>query len=565
MAKIFRLAARYRQRFQNDVVIDLIGYRKNGHNEIDEPSFTQPIMYETIKNHPTALSQYQSKLVAEGRLSQDDVAATTAFVQGSFDDAFAAAPDYVSPADEWFDSPWKDMKNPNLHSGTRTTGVSLDTLKQIGEVLPAVPEGFNVHRRLNNMILKAKAKTLEAGEGLDWGTAEALAFGSLLLEGTHVRISGQDAQRGTFSHRHAVWTDQKVEGVTHTPLNHVAQEGQEQAQFVCHNSHLSEFGVMGFELGNSQEDPNALVIWEAQFGDFVNGAQIIIDQFISSGEAKWMRQSGLVLLLPHQYQGQGPEHSSARVERFLQSCDEDPDEVPNMDPETTMQIQNHNWQIVNCSTPANYFHVLRRQQHRDFRKPLVVVAPKGLLRLKNCSSSFEDMAEGTQFKTLIPEREPDTLVADDQVRRLVFCSGAFYYDLIGANGEIEKKILEKGHTSREGGGRGCDDVAVVTIEQIAPFPFDLVAEQIAKYPNAEVVWAQEEPKNMGAWQYVQDRIMTASRVLNGNEVRPAYVGRKTMASPAEGWNKVHLNEQSNLVITAFSDRVTTSPVGEKAE
>lgn len=278
-----------------------------------------------------------------------------------------------------------------------------------------------------------------------------------------------------------------------------------------------------------------------------------------------MRQSGLVLLLPHQYQGQGPEHSSARVERFLQSCDEDPDEVPDMDESSTKQIQNHNWQIVNCSTPANYFHVLRRQQHRDFRKPLVLIAPKGLLRLKDCTSSFEEMAEGTRFKRIIPERDPDSLVADDKIRRLVFTTGAFYYDLMGSNGEVEKLIEDKGYSQRSEGGRGADDVAIVTIEQMSPFPFDLVAEQIKKYPNAEVVWAQEEPKNMGCWQYAQDRIMTASRDINGKEVRPAYIGRKTMASPAEGWNKVHLKEQAKLVITTcLTDHVTTNPVGEKA-
>jgi len=392
VVRVFGLAAKYRQKFQNDVVIDLIGYRKNGHNEIDEPSFTQPVMYETIKKHPTSLSLYRKDLVEKGVLTQEEVDTTANFVNGCFDDAFAAAPDYIVPESEWYDSPWKDFKDPNSHSAVRTTGAGLDELRKVGSVLAHVPEEFNIHRRLNNMILKAKQKTLDAEENIDWGTAEALAFGTLLLEGTHVRLSGQDSQRGTFSHRHAVWRDQKVSGVSHTPLNSIDDN---QALFSCENSPLSEFGVMGFELGYSQENPNALVIWEAQFGDFVNGAQIIIDQFISSGEAKWLRQTGLTLLLPHQYQGQGPEHSSARVERFLQSCDEDPDEVPDMNESTSRQIQNHNWQIVNCTTPANYFHVLRRQIHRDFRKPLVVIAPKGLLRLNDCTSSFEDMAEGT--------------------------------------------------------------------------------------------------------------------------------------------------------------------------
>jgi 2-oxoglutarate dehydrogenase E1 component len=444
VVRVFALAARYRQKYGNDVVVDLIGYRKNGHNEIDEPSFTQPLMYETIKKHPcvlvvvvvvvvlfffkvavvyffscpprlilissfscisslffllcffplvsrSSLSIYREKLSTTGTLSQAEIDETAAFVNGCFDDAFAAAPDFIVPEDNWQDSNWKDVKSPNEHSLVRTTGVEIDALRKVSKVLATVPEDFNIHRRLNNMILKAKQKTLDEETGIDWGTAEALAFGTMLNEGTHVRVSGQDAQRGTFSHRHAVWKDQKVSGKSHTPLNAM---GEGQALFSCENSPLSEFGVMGFELGYSQESPNALVIWEAQFGDFVNGAQIIIDQFISSGEAKWMNQSGLTLLLPHQYQGQGPEHSSARVERFLQSCDEDPDEVPDLNESTTRQIQNHNWQIVNCTTPANYFHVLRRQNHRDFRKPLVVIAPKGLLRLNDCTSSFEDMAEG---------------------------------------------------------------------------------------------------------------------------------------------------------------------------
>jgi 2-oxoglutarate dehydrogenase E1 component len=394
VVRVFALAARYRQKFGNDVVVDLIGYRKNGHNEIDEPSFTQPLMYETIKKHPTSLSIYRQKLVESGVLTQEEVDETGNFVKGCFDDAFAGAPDYVGEGMGAHDSPWKNVKNPNEYSSIRSTGVEIDALRKVGNVLAKVPEDFNIHRRLNNMILKAKQKTIDAESGIDWGTAEALAFGTLLLEGTHVRVSGQDAQRGTFSHRHAVWRDQKNQGKSYTPLNHISDD---QAYFDIQNSPLSEFGVMGFELGYSLEDPNALVIWEAQFGDFVNGAQIIIDQFISSGEAKWMQQSGITMLLPHQYQGQGPEHSSARVERFLQSCDEDPDEVPDLNESTTKQIQNHNWQIVNCTTPANYFHVLRRQQHRDFRKPLVVVAPKGLLRLGDCTSSYEDMATGKIF------------------------------------------------------------------------------------------------------------------------------------------------------------------------
>lgn len=479
VVRAFELATMYRQTFNNDVVVDLIGYRKNGHNEVDEPAFTQPLMYERIRKHPTALQQYRESLVAQGRLSEAEVQETKSFVEQCFEDAFKAAPDYVPSETEWVDDPWKSMKNPNEFSPIQSTGVPIDELRRVAATLTRLPDGFSIHRRLGNRILKAKQQAIEAESGLDWATAEALAFGTLLLEGTHVRLTGQDAQRGTFSHRHAVWVDQKT-AHHHVPLNEI--DPQNQAEFVIANSHLSEFGVLGFELGYSLERPDHLVLWEGQFGDFVNGAQIIIDQFISSGEAKWLTQSGLVMLLPHQYQGQGPEHSSARIERFLQSCDEDPDDVPDLDEESTMQIQRHNWQIVNCSTPANYFHVLRRQQKRDFRKPLVVAAPKGLLGDKRCVSDMSEMAEGTRFQRLIPERRPDDIVADDKVRRVVFCSGAFYYDLVDGRASA-----------------GVDDVAIVSVEQVAPWPFDLVAEQISKYPNAEVVWAQEEPKNMGTW------------------------------------------------------------------
>jgi 2-oxoglutarate dehydrogenase E1 component len=532
----FEMASEYRQKFKTDVIVDIIGYRKRGHNEIDEPRFTQPLMYQTIDKHPTSVEIYRQKLVAEGRITQEEANESKEFVEKSFEDAFVAAGDYsVDDSKQWYDSPWEGIKQPTEHSTVRKTGVDVGVLEEISSALVTIPDDFNIHRRLGN-IIKAKATTLEEKANLDWGTAEALAFGSLLVEGTHVRISGQDVQRGTFSHRHGVWHDQKT-NENYTPLNNI-RDGQ--AKFVCANSPLSEFGVMGFELGYAQESPLSLVIWEAQFGDFVNGAQIMIDQFLSSGEAKWGRQNGLVLLLPHGHQGQGPEHSSCRVERFLQCVDEDPDIVPEMDEMKTQQIQVHNWQIVNCTTPANYFHVLRRQQHRDFRKPLIVVAPKGLLRHKLCTSTFDEMAEGTQFKRVFQERFPDEIVEPEKVRRVVFCSGQVYFELLEARrkGEI-------------------DDVALVTIEQLSPFPFDLVAETMKSYTNAEVVWAQEEPKNMGAWSFVQDRIMTASRVINGERRTPGYVGRKTMASPAEGYGSVHDREQKAIVDLALSDDVTT--------
>jgi len=531
----FEIAAEYRQKFGTDVIVDVIGYRKNGHNEIDEPRFTQPLMYQTIDKHPKSVEIYRSKLLEEGVLTPAELEETKGFVEKVFNEAFEASDSYAHNPKEWYDSPWQGVVNPTTHSKAKPTGVSVAVLEEIGAKLTSVPENFTIHRRLNN-IVKAKAVTLEEKSNIDWGTAEALAFGSLLVEGTHVRISGQDVQRGTFSHRHAVWHDQKSNALF-TPLNNIRED---QARMVVANSPLSEYGVMGFELGYAQESPHSLVIWEAQFGDFVNGAQIMIDQFISSGEAKWGRQNGLVLLLPHGHQGQGPEHSSCRPERFLQCVDEDPDEVPDMNEDTTFQVQHHNWQIVNCTTPANYFHVLRRQQKRDFRKPLIVIAPKGLLRHKQCVSSFDEMAEGTKFERVFQERFPDELTDPADVRRVIFCTGQIYFELLEARRKGEIK-----------------DVALVTIEQLSPFPFDLVAEVMHTYQNAEIVWTQEEPKNMGCWSFVQDRLMTASRVINGERRTPGYVGRKTMASTAEGYGAVHLKEQKHIVDLALSKDVTT--------
>jgi len=388
----------------------------------------------------------------------------------------------------------------------------------------------------------------ERGEGIDWGTAEALAFGSLLLEGNHVRLTGQDVQRGTFSHRHAVVTDQETE-VEYAPLNHLAKsvdpsspmellsKPDTQAGFTCRNSILSEFGVLGFEHGYSLENPNALVLWESQFGDFVNGAQIMIDQFITSGEDKWLRQSGLVMLLPHGYDGQGGEHSSCRLERFLQQVDEDPHFIPPMGLRCRMQVQTTNFQVVNCTTPANYFHCLRRQIHRDFRKPLIVVAPKNLLRNKRCVSSLEEMGPDTLFQRLIPETDSEVVENADNVKTLVFCSGQIYYELLA---------------ERE--NRGVTDVALIRLEQIAPFAFDRVAEMARLYPNAECVWAQQEPKNMGAFSYVQPRIMTATRQLNDIEIRARYVGREVSAAPATGMGTIHQAEYKSILNGVFGEK-----------
>jgi 2-oxoglutarate dehydrogenase E1 component len=419
--------------------------------------------------------------------------------------------------------------------------VELDVLRRVGLKLCEVPEGFVLHPQLQK-ILAAKKVTVEEGKNIDWGTAEALAFGTLLLEGNHVRLSGQDVERGTFSHRHAVLHDQKT-GDRFVPLNtltaladpsaprHMTPDPSVQAKFTVRNSILSEYGVLGFEHGYSLENPNALILWEAQFGDFMNGAQIMIDQFISAGEDKWLRQSGLTMLLPHGYDGQGAEHSSARMERFLSIVDEDANFVPPMGNDERMQIQHTNWQVVNCSTPANYFHVLRRQIHRDFRKPLVVFSPKNLLRHRLCVSDIEHMGPGTRFHRVYRERDPEVTANPEKVRRLVFCTGKIYYELLQQRQD-----------------KGLKDIAIVRIEQLAPFPFDYVARECARFPNAEVVWAQEEPQNMGAWHFVRPRIHTANRDLNKRNVDVTYYGRLAAAAPATGLGtKVHQREQQAIL------------------
>lgn len=550
VVKVFEFAAEWRQQWRSDVIINLTGYRRFGHNEVDNPFFTQPIMYKKIAKMPSVLDMYADKLVQSGVATKDECDAIVNKVWNFYQSTFEESKNWeATKKSDWLANRWESFKSPNQRSRIRPTGVQNSVLQHIGAKICEVPEGFALNRQLER-IMNAKRSTIESGEGIDWGTAEALAWGSLLLEGNHVRISGQDVERGTFSHRHAVLHDQNTNDEfvplnnlsksrsPSVPLNYKLPANSEipelQAEFVASNSSLSEFGVMGFELGYSLENPNALVMWEAQFGDFANGAQIMIDQFLSAGEDKWMRQSGLVLLLPHGYEGQGAEHSSCRVERFLQMTDDDPDVVPVMDEENRMQIQHTNWQVVYCSTPAQYFHVLRRQIHRDFRKPLISVQPKSLLRLRLAASKLEDMAEGTQFHRLLPESTPEKLVADENVKRLVLCSGKVYYDLL-----------------QEREARGIDDVALVRVEQIAPFPFDKVAEQAAKYKNAEVAWVQEEPQNMGFWTYVSPRIETALNKINNDDRRPLYVGRTAAASPATGYAAVHQIEQTRLINKAL--------------
>ena len=504
-----RIAIEFRQAFGTDVVLDVFCYRRFGHNEGDEPMFTQPLMYKTIGKHPTTRTIYADKLIAEGILTpeqaQNVVDDRIAYLDAEFD----AGTSYRPNKADWLEGSWSGMRTAHGVERRGDTAVPLDTLRRIGETMTTVPEHMTLNSKLTR-IVETRAKRISEGEGLDWATAEHLAFGSLLLEGDMVRLSGQDSCRGTFSQRHAVLVDQATEE-RYAPLAHLSDE---QATFEVIDSPLSEASVMGFEYGFSQAEPNALVMWEAQFGDFANGAQVVIDQFISSGESKWLRMNALVLLLPHGYEGQGPEHSSARLERYLQLCAED------------------NMQVVNCTTPANYFHVLRRQLRRDFRKPLVIMTPKSLLRHKACVSKLEDMGPGTTFHRVLDER--DTRVKSGKAKRLVMCSGKVYYDLAAARDEAEQW-----------------DTEIIRVEQLYPFPTKALTEVLEATPKADLVWCQEEPRNMGGWSFVRDFIEEAMEQAGTTQTRIAYAGRDAAASPATGTLARHNREQAALVAAAL--------------
>jgi len=527
---VCELASEWRQKFKSDVVIDLVCFRKHGHNEIDEPMFTQPLMYKTVQQHPSTLQLYQQRCLRDG-ISESEIKALSDNANRILEQAYEESQHFKQDKLDWLAKNWKGLKGHKDYSAPQSTGIDMDTLAQIGHHLSRAPEGFALHSRLAQ-VLRTKEKAIKAQKDIDWGTAEALAFGSLLLENKHVRLSGQDVERGTFSHRHSVWHDQNT-NETYTPLNNLLPG--KQAHFTVCNSNLSEYAVLGFELGYSLENPHALVLWEAQFGDFFNTAQVVVDQFISSGEDKWLRQSGLVMLLPHGYEGQGPEHSSARVERFLQQCNDRPDVIP--PPDKSHATQQANWQIVNCTTPANYFHVLRRQLHRDFRKPLVVMSPKSLLRAPFARSTFADMATGTAFRKVIAESgEGVEMVPDEKVERVILSSGKVYYDL-----------LQRRTDSKMG------NVALIRVEQISPFPFHEVAEQLKRYPNAQIVWCQEEPMNMGAYVYCKDRIITACEQLCGRtNVKVKYVGRQPSAATAAGHLYSHKKELEAFLKDAFT-------------
>lgn len=503
-----KVAMEFRMTFHKPVVIDMFCYRRFGHNEGDEPSFTQPLMYKEIRAHKTTVQLYSEKLLGEGLVTQADIDKMKADWRERLEQEFEAGQSYKPNKADWLDGAWAGLRTADNADEQRRgkTGVPIKSLKEIGKKLVEVPKDFNVHRTIQR-FLDNRAKMIETGEGIDWATAESLAFGSLVAEGSPIRLSGQDVERGTFSQRHTVLYDQETQN-RYTPLNNI-QKGQ--AIYEAINSMLSEEAVLGYEYGYSLSDPRALVLWEAQFGDFANGAQVVFDQFISSGERKWLRMSGLVCLLPHGFEGQGPEHSSARLERWLQMCAED------------------NMQVANVTTPANYFHILRRQMKRDFRKPLIMMTPKSLLRHKRAVSTLNELSGDSSFHRLLwddaqyNKGEGIKLQKDAKIRRVVLCSGKVYYDLYE---EREK--------------RGIDDVYLLRVEQLYPFPAKALINELSRFRQAEIVWCQEEPKNMGAWSFIDPYLEWVLAHIDAKHQRVRYTGRPAAASPATGLMSKHL-------------------------
>ena len=507
---VARIATEFRQEFKKDIVLDMFCYRRFGHNEADEPAFTQPIMYRAIAKQPTTRELYARRLAKEGVVTEAEAAQMLSEFQARLERDFEGSATYRPNKADWLEGAWSGLEKASGEDRRGETAVPLETLRKVGLSLTRVPDGFNANRKILRQ-LQNRRKMIETGERIDWATAEALAWATLLIEGTPVRVSGQDSARGTFSQRHAVLVDQETEA-KYVPLENLQPD---QAHFEIIDSPLSEASVLGFEYGYSLAEPRTLVVWEAQFGDFVNGAQVIIDQFISSGESKWLRMSGVTLLLPHGHEGQGPEHSSARLERWLQLCAQD------------------NMQVVNITTPANYFHALRRQMHRNFRKPLIVMTPKSLLRHKLATSSLTEMGPGTTFHRVLWDLNPKA--RNGEVRRVVLCSGKVYYDLL--------------ETKRE---RSLDKVELVRVEQLYPFPAKALKEIMASHSEAEVIWCQEEPQNMGAWTYMAPRLEQVLEEVGATHPRPRYVGRPEAASPATGLLHRHLEEQAKLVDEALS-------------
>ena len=501
---VCRLATEYRNLFKEDVVVDMFCYRRSGHNEADEPMFTQPLMYKKIKKHSTTLNLYKEQLVREEVLSEEEAKIKLSDFKKFLDNEFELSKSYKPNKADWLDGTWTGIKRASTDARRGKTSSNEDDIKVIAKEIHTLPEDFNPHKRIQK-IYNDRQQSINEGKNIDWATAESLAFATLLKDGYSVRLSGQDVGRGTFSHRHAVLYDQENEK-RFVPLRHFRKD---QALFEIVDSFLSEFGVLGFEYGYSQADPKTLVIWEAQFGDFSNGAQIIIDQFITSGERKWLRMSGLTLLLPHGHEGQGPEHTSSRLERFLQMCAED------------------NLQVANCTSPANYFHILRRQMMRDFRKPLVLMTPKSTLRHKANTSPLEDFVNGSTFHRILSNP-----LSDDELKninRVVFCSGKIYFELQEHINELE-----------------LNNVHIIRLEQLYPFPYEALKQGIKKFSHCEMTWCQEEPKNMGAWEFIEKRLKSViHRIGSKNELH--YVGRRAAASPATGVFDRHLSNQKNII------------------
>ena len=512
-----KVATEFRQKFQKDVVIDIFCYRRFGHNEGDEPMFTNPLMYNQIKRQKTTLSLYSERLVKDGLIPEGEVEDMKAAFQAKMNEEFEAGKDYKPNKADWLDGRWSHLDRRGEEYQRGETSISAQTLADIGTALSRVPDGFPLHKTVARM-LETKKKMFAAGEGFDWATGEALAFGSLVCEGFPVRLSGQDCTRGTFSQRHSGLINQDTEE-RYYPLNHI-RAGQKRYDVI--DSMLSEYAVLGFEYGYSLAEPNALTLWEAQFGDFANGAQIMFDQFISSGESKWLRMSGLVVLLPHGFEGQGPEHSSARLERFLQMCGQD------------------NWIIANCTTPANYFHILRRQLHRNFRKPLILMTPKSLLRHKLAVSKAEDFTTGSSFHRVLWDNAEDSTSAhklkpDAKIKRVVMCSGKVYYDLL-----------------EERNARGLDDIYLMRFEQFYPFPAISAMKELQRFANAEMIWCQEEPKNQGGWSFMEPNLEWVLERMKAKHNRLRYVGRSASASPATGLAAQHKFQQAALIDEALT-------------
>ena len=508
-----RIAMEFRQKFNRDIVLDMICYRRWGHNESDEPFFTQPLMYKKIKHHPTTLNIYGNKLIKEGTITHDEFSNMKMEFKNLLEEQFKTAKEY-KPKLEWYEGTWSRFKPEKGKDKRGITGVSLDKIKKIGEKLTIIPKDFDIHPKIRK-VFENKKKMFLTGMNFDWATAEQLAFGTLLDEGYPVRLSGQDSGRGTFSQRHSILHSQ-TDGTHYTPLNNVSKK---QKRYEVIDSLLSELAVLGFEYGYALSEPTTLVIWEAQYGDFANGAQVVIDQFVTSGERKWEIANGLVLLLPHGYEGQGPEHSSGRLERFLQSC------------------ALENIQVMNCTTPANYFHALRRQIHRSFRKPLIIMTPKSLLRNKRCVSNIEDFSNKNSFHRVLTDHADlkeyglIKLKKDKDIKKVVMCSGKVYFDLIEAREKTKN-----------------DQVYMIRIEQLYPFPVKTLAKELKRFKkSAKFYWCQEEPQNMGAWNTARNYIQWTLDYIKAENREVSYIGRKPAASPASGYLKKHLAQQKEII------------------